>query len=175
MARRNGDGRGVEEEGGGMSDQPPLLFDRRLGGLFPANPAAEKALGECLVWTGARSTAGYGQKRVNGKLEYVHRLAAQERFGPIPEGMQVDHLCRNRACYNPYHLEIVTCQENVRRGNAGQHKKALLLRDCCNRGHALTTENIRLTSSGARECRTCRNEWQRQYRRKKREAADERA
>ena len=138
-----------------MADEAPLFFERRLG--------------PCMVWEGARSKAGYGQKRINGKLEYVHRLSAQERFGPIPAGMQVDHLCRNRACYNADQLEIVTRQENVRRGEAGQHKKALLLRRHCNRGHGLTTENVKITSSGGRECRACRNEWQREYRRKKRE------
>lgn len=152
-----------------MADAPPLFFERRLGGLFPANPAAEQGINDCLIWNGARSKAGYGQKRVNGKLEYTHRLAAERRFGPIPEGMQVDHLCRNRACYNPAHLEIVTQQENVRRGEAGQHKKALRQRQHCGRGHELTPENVYLTRSGARECRTCKNEWQREYRRQKRE------
>jgi hypothetical protein len=140
-----------------MADETPLFFERRLGG--------------CLIWKGARSKAGYGQKRINGKVEYLHRLAAQERFGPIPPGMQVDHLCRNRACYNPSHLEIVTRQENVRRGEAGQHKKALRLRELCGRGHKLTPENVRITGSGARECRTCKREGQRERRRQIREAA----
>jgi hypothetical protein len=134
-----------------VADEAPLFFERRL------------SLSDCIEWNGARSKAGYGQKRVNGRLEYIHRIAARERFGEIPAGMQVDHLCRNRACYNPDHLEIVTRQENVRRGEAGQHKKALLQRNHCGRGHELTPDNVYITSSGARECRSCKRAWRQQY------------
>lgn len=69
----------------------------------------------CWIFKGATSR-GYGQARVGGKTISVHRTAYEILVGPIPEGLQLDHLCRNRACYNPAHLEPVTGTENRRRG-----------------------------------------------------------
>src|SRR5690349_20028702 len=75
----------------------------------------------CIEWTGTRNTKGYGRIArggVNGRFLMAHRVAYELARGPIPEGLQLDHLCRNRLCCNPDHLEPVTRQENVARGRA---------------------------------------------------------
>lgn len=69
----------------------------------------------CWVWTGTRNDVGYGQLTVDGRMQYVHRLSYEALVGPIPDGMQIDHLCRNTLCLRPEHLEPVTPAENVRR------------------------------------------------------------
>jgi hypothetical protein len=72
---------------------------------------------DCWPWLGAKNSNGYGQLRVGRTMRYAHRLALIYIAGqPIPAGMEVDHLCRNRRCCNPDHLELVTHAENVRRG-----------------------------------------------------------
>jgi hypothetical protein len=71
--------------------------------------------GDCWLWMGAR-TRGYGRFEVDGKGMAVHRFAYELLIGPVPEGLQIDHLCRNRPCVNPAHLEPVTNRENTMRG-----------------------------------------------------------
>lgn len=68
---------------------------------------------DCLLWTGAKSGNGYGVRCVNGKMQYVHRLAMMERIGSIPKGMVVAHKCDTPACYNPDHLFVCTQKENM--------------------------------------------------------------
>ena len=67
----------------------------------------------CIEWQGAKSSAGYGQKRLNGKTVYVHRLAYQEAHGEIPKGLVVRHTCDNPACYNVEHLLVGTQKQNM--------------------------------------------------------------
>lgn len=72
----------------------------------------------CWLWTGTKADTGYGQLSVKGRPYSVHRLAYSVLVEPIPSGLEIDHLCCNRACFNPLHLEPVTHIENVRRGFA---------------------------------------------------------
>ncbi len=70
---------------------------------------------ECWEFTGTKISAGYGEMSVNGKQEYTHRVAYQAFYGPLPKGIEPDHLCCNPACWRPNHLEAVTHGENIRR------------------------------------------------------------
>lgn len=74
--------------------------------------------GECWEWTGGVSDNGYGQMKHNGATVSAHRYAYERQNGPIPVDLQIDHLCRNRRCANPDHLEAVTQEENLRRSRA---------------------------------------------------------
>ena len=84
----------------------------------------------CWLWEGS-TRGGYGRLRVNGEMMEAHRASYEAHIGKIPEGLVIDHLCRNRACINPSHLEPTTSKENISRGMAGKvarseaHKKAI--------------------------------------------------
>lgn len=95
---------------------------------------------------------GYARLCWNAKKVYAHRIAYQLLVGPIPEGMQLDHLCRNRRCVNPDHLEPVTHAENVRRGLSGAYLRA---RTHCPKGHPYDQANTYVSNSGSRNCRAC--------------------
>lgn len=77
--------------------------------------------GECWLWTGSTNGRGYGHVRVNMCLTYAHRLSYEMSVGPIPEGLQIDHLCGNTLCVNPEHLEVVTAVENQLRAVLRAH------------------------------------------------------
>lgn len=109
----------------------------------------------CWEWQMSRIRAGYGQLFVEGKHNYTHRLMYQLCKGPIPEGLQIDHLCRNRACCNPAHLEAVTSGENTKRGVLLENLRS---KTHCKNGHEFTPENTkRHKATGGRYCRICMN------------------
>ena len=108
--------------------------------------------GECWLWTGA-IVGGYGQFWDQGKHHYAYRFLWQQLNGPVPAGLQLDHLCRVRACVNPDHLEPVTPRENNMRGESFAAVNAR--KTHCPRGHEFAGDNLRLMPSGSRWCRTC--------------------
>jgi hypothetical protein len=108
----------------------------------------------CWEWTGAKHPAGYGQLTVNKVTVYVHRVAYEALVGPIPDGLYIDHLCRTRSCVRPNHLEAVKNGTNVLRG-FGRGAINARKTHCAREGHPLSGDNLYVTRSGRRRCRTC--------------------
>jgi hypothetical protein len=116
----------------------------------------------CWIWIGAKIWSGYGQFGLNGKLKLAHRVSYELFKEDIPEGLQLDHLCKNRSCVNPDHLEIVTTQENTRRGLTGKINHHKLKNTHCPQGHPYSEENTYLYNNG-RKCRECSKVRMREY------------
>lgn len=105
----------------------------------------------CWTWTGARSSGGYGSIKFAGRTRPAHRVVYENFVEPVGAELVLDHLCRNRACVNPDHLEPVSQSVNVQRGlSAGP-------RPHCNNGHELSGENVYTfpSDAGRRRCRLC--------------------
>lgn len=128
----------------------------------------------CWLWTASIRNQGYGvfwpQWRTNVP---AHRWAYEQIIGPVPDGLELDHLCRVRNCVNPAHLEPVTHRENMLRGHtfaAANARKS----ECIN-GHELSGDNLMPTRANERRCRQCDRERQAAWRANNRERFNERA
>lgn len=110
----------------------------------------------CWIWLGALSEKGYGH--VNGKI--AHRVNYEFHKGPIPDGLQLDHKCRVRCCVNPHHLEPVTLQVNVERGEVGIVNRS---KTHCPNGHEYTKQNTGRYLN-ERYCKSCRSAHKKRYR-----------
>lgn len=124
----------------------------------------------CWVFTGYVRPQGYaiisGVQAGKRRNFYVHRLTWEQFRGPIPEGLTIDHLCRVRHCCNPEHLDVVTQQVNVLRGNSLSARRARQTH--CRRGHPLVPGNL-YHDPGHRICRTCKLAQCEEYRRRRAE------
>ena len=125
------------------------------------------ASGDCWQWLGVLTVrGGYGQVSVGGRMKTAHRIIYGLLVGAIPEGLTLDHLCRNTACVNPAHLEPVTHRENNLRGGSGGGSVAARnsRKTDCPKGHALDGANLYVRPNGKRECRECKRSTRRALR-----------
>lgn len=126
-----------------MAVKPRPAIERLL-------PRCDEDENGCWVFQGAK-TEGYGVIGVDafrGATDYCHRVTYRYFIGEVPEGLELDHLCRNRACCNPWHLDPVTRLVNTSRGLRWHLSH-------CRNGHEYTPENTRRAADGTRRCVTC--------------------
>ncbi|TXH51084.1 MAG: HNH endonuclease [Desulfurellales bacterium] len=115
----------------------------------------------CWNFTATKSIGGYGLFYYGSRQKYVHRIVYAWLVAPLPpfrSGFELDHLCRNRACCNPCHLELVSRKENILRSNWPPAINAR--KTHCAKGHPYTKENIIQHKDGSKRCRTCKNAYQ---------------
>ena len=124
---------------------------------------------DCWEWTAGRFSLGYGAYELDGKTRLAHRVVYEALVGPIPEGRQLDHLCRVRHCVNPDHLEPVTPRENTVRGVGPSAQNSR--KTHCPQGHPYSGENLYVDPRNRRRCRTCMRQNLRDWQARKRRAA----
>ncbi|MES9554804.1 MULTISPECIES: HNH endonuclease [unclassified Streptomyces] len=113
-----------------------------------------QAPGRCWTWTAGLNNRGYGGFKYAGRVIGAHRWSYERLLGEIPAGLELDHLCRNRACVRPDHTEPVTHRTNTLRSTGPTARAARAT--ACPRGHAYDAQNTYITPAGWRRCRACR-------------------
>lgn len=146
---RTGDPTVVRVSSGGRRPVEERFWEKvEKDGPLPDTDTLAAGKGPCWIWK-ASTVGGYGRFQLSrGQYVSAHRLSYSMLVGEIPDGLDLDHLCRNRPCVNPDHLEPVTTRENCRRG-------ARWNGTCCSFGHELTPDNLYISPSGQRVCRIC--------------------
>lgn len=117
-----------------------------------------KITSHCWIWNASKNEDGYGLFRFNGKVRRAHQFSYKLYKGKLKDGCEIDHICKNRSCVNPYHMEGVTHKENTLRGNTvgGVYAR----RTHCKSGHPFTGENVYSRGPGlGRGCRACNKIW----------------
>lgn len=109
----------------------------------------------CWIWTGCVASNGYSKLSFESKHTSAHRVFYKWFKGPIEDGLQIDHLCRNKLCVNPDHLEAVTPKVNTLRSENIAAKNSR--RTICLKNHPLAGNNLYITPDGRRQCRMCVN------------------
>ena len=122
----------------------------------------------CWLWIASLDAYGYGQFRVQGRTRKSHQLAYELLVGPVPRGLELDHLCRNPRCVNPAHLEPVTHRDNILRGTAPIAINSQ--KTHCHMGHPFDDQNTVYYVAGSRQCRECNNRRSRESQRRQRAA-----
>ncbi|PXH62351.1 HNH endonuclease signature motif containing protein [Klebsiella variicola] len=122
----------------------------------------------CWIFTGSRLPSGYGILWNGARPTGAHRISFQLYKGEIPAGKEIDHICNNRSCVNPAHLQAISHKENI-------HKSSTLMgvnarKSHCKRGHPLNGENLHITPLGARQCKECMRMHARNAKARKRDA-----
>lgn len=122
----------------------------RIRARVKIEPASERTgLGPCWVWTGTVVSNGYARPLFGDRSRALHRVTYEMDIGPIPAGLELDHLCRVRRCCRPQHLEAVTHRVNMERG-------AWALKTHCKRNHPFSGDNLAMKPSQFGQQRRCR-------------------
>lgn len=141
-----------------------------MGNALPSSFWAKVEKTEaCWIWKASKVRSGYGVVHFNGRQRPAHRVAYEAVNGTVPTELDIDHLCRNRACVNPSHLEAVTRRVNLLRSPITLTAQKAAQKECVN-GHEFTPGNTDIRSNGTRRCRECSRVRSRMYEARKRGA-----
>lgn len=152
--------------GNAQSPRCNICASKKASGHYPRKPLKERFWQKvlktdgCWLWQGfCNKVSGYGQIQADGIPHFVHRLSYEWAYGvslPLGHSLEIDHLCRNRLCVKPSHLELVTHRENTLRGIGitAKHAKATV----CPQGHIYDLFNTYYRPGGGRDCKMCLKE-----------------
>ena len=127
--------------------RPKIAVEHRIWSKIRKRPNG------CWEWIGAKNSGGYGSIKDSGKNRKTHRVMWEIQVGGLTPGLTLDHLCRNRTCCNPDHLEEVSLKENILRGEGVYAKNKR--KTHCKSGHKFTEKNTYQRLTGQRACRKC--------------------
>lgn len=144
-----------------LDERLPLRVRRRIGYRYQT---------QCWPWLGALFVRGYGQLRDNDtqRVGHASRYVYQRLVSAIPDGLELDHLCRQHDCVNPSHLDPVPHRINVLRGESPSAQNARKV--ACKHGHPFSPENTRIVAASRRVCKQCRRVANRAYKQRRRAA-----